>query len=227
VRTFCSAALAAGLGTLAAGLAAATALPSPASAQGRDRAGEFDFYVLSLSWSPTYCSTAARPDRMQCGGSRPHAFVVHGLWPQYERGFPSDCRVTGRNPTRAQVDAMLDVMPSPGLVRHEWRKHGTCSGLEPRSYFDAVRAAAGKVVIPEAYRAAVDSRDLSPADVERAFVEANPQLRPSMIAVSCKGRLMTEVRICMTKDLAFRPCAEVDRRSCRAARVTLPATEAR
>lgn len=194
----------------------------PALAQGR--AGDFDFYVLSLSWSPSYCGDAGpRADRMQCDGPKPFAFVTHGLWPQYERGFPSDCSVTGRNPTRAQVEEMLDLMPSPGLVRHEWRKHGTCSGLGPRGYFDKVRAAMEKVVIPEPYRTAERARDASPADVERAFVDANPRLRPAMIAVGCKGGDLSEVRICMTKELEFRPCAEVDRRACRADRVSLPA----
>lgn len=204
-------------------LAAALIVLSAVPALAQDRAGEFDFYVLSLSWSPSYCASAGSRAPMQCGVAKPFAFVTHGLWPQYERGFPSDCRVTGRNPTRAQVDDMLDLMPSPGLVRHEWRRHGTCSGLDPRGYFDQVRRATGKVAIPEPYRAADEARDVTPADVERAFIEANPRLRPSMIAVGCKDGDLSEVRICMTRDLEFRPCAEVDRRACRAGRVSLPA----
>ena len=204
---------------LAAALLVLSALPTLA----QDRAGEFDFYVLSLSWSPSYCATAGSRAPMQCDAAKPFAFVTHGLWPQYERGFPSDCRVTGRNPTRAQVDGMLDLTPSPGLVRHEWRKHGTCSGLDPRAYFDRVRRATEKVAIPDAYRAADQARDVTPADVERAFIEANPRLRPSMIAVGCKDGDLSEVRICMTRELEFRPCSEVDRRACRAARVSLPA----
>jgi ribonuclease T2 len=203
-------------------------LSAGVAAQGRDRAGDFDFYVLSLSWSPTYCATAGpRADAKQCGAAKPHAFVVHGLWPQYERGFPSDCRVTGRQPTRAQVDDMLDIMPSVGLVRHEWRKHGTCSGLDPRAYFETVRRAAAKVAIPDAYRDAGRDQELTPAEIERAFVDANPSLRPSMIAVGCREGMMNEVRVCMTRELAFRPCAEVDRRACRAPRLSVPAAKAR
>src|SRR5215212_5317363 len=61
----------------------------PAMAQdGRQNApGEFDFYVLSLSWSPSFCDAASergnsgRNQQAQCGG-RPFSFVVHGLWPQ-------------------------------------------------------------------------------------------------------------------------------------------------
>ena len=55
--------------------------------------GKFDYYVLALSWSPSYCQAAQEraPNRapdQQCSG-RPFSFVVHGLWPQYERGFPA------------------------------------------------------------------------------------------------------------------------------------------
>lgn len=211
----------------AAALLLLMAAPALAEAQWRggrsDRAGEFDFYVLALSWSPSYCAKSGDRSPMQCGGPKPFAFVTHGLWPQYERGFPSDCRVTGREPTRAQVDGILDLMPSPGLVRHEWRKHGTCSGLVPKDYFDTIRDATDKVKIPDAYRLAEQDRDISPAEIERAFIDANPGLRPAMIAVQCRDRALEEVRICMSRDLAFRPCAEVDRRACRSDTISMPA----
>src|SRR5690606_30212477 len=88
--------------------------------------GDFDFYVLSLSWSPSYCEAEGRSaDRSQCGTGRDFAFVVHGLWPQFERGFPEFCSTRGGEPDRASVDAMLDIVPSPSLVRYQWRKHGT------------------------------------------------------------------------------------------------------
>ena len=196
-------------------------------ARAQDRAGEFDFYVLALSWSPTYCASSGGRDEIQCGRDKRFAFVTHGLWPQYERSFPSDCRVTGRSPTRGQVDGMLDIMPSIGLVRHQWRKHGTCSGLDPRAYFDKVRVATEKVVIPPEFASADSARDVSPADVERAFIDANRGMKPSGIAVACTRGDLQEVRICMTRDLAFRPCAEVDRRACRAGRVDVPAAGSR
>ncbi|MBB3971580.1 ribonuclease T2 family protein [Hansschlegelia beijingensis] len=210
---------------LTAALAAAAALSCGAAQAQSDRPGDFDFYVLSLSWSPSYCAAkGSRADPVQCGSAAPRGFVVHGLWPQYERGFPGFCAVTGRNPTRAQVDGMLDLMPSPGLIRHQWRKHGTCSGLDPSSYFRQVRRAAEHVRVPPAFAAPDSPIETSPAAVEEAFVAANPSLRPSMIAVQCRGRLLNEVRVCMTKDLRFRPCAEVDRRACRSDRVVLPAS---
>ena len=80
-------------------------------------ADDFDFYVLSLSWSPTYCgSEAGRDDRQQCGSGRPYAFVVHGLWPQYERGWPEDCRLREKWVPEDIIDAMLDIMPSKKLI---------------------------------------------------------------------------------------------------------------
>ena len=95
--------------------------------------GRFDFYVLALSWSPSYCAASAEraPNRapdQQCGG-RPFAFVVHGLWPQYDKGFPSFCQVPAPRLFRGIVEANLDLMPSPRLIFHDWDRHGTCSGL--------------------------------------------------------------------------------------------------
>lgn len=183
-----------------------------------DQPGAFDFYVLSLSWSPTYCATRDRPDGRQCGGPRPFAFVVHGFWPQFERGFPEDCnRAAPRLPQR-QIDAMLDLMPSPGLVIHEWRKHGTCSGLPSAAYFDLVRAAREKVAIPPSYVDPSDYRMVSAAEVETAFLAANPGLRADMISVQCDRTRLREVRLCLNKDLSFRACPQVNGQSCPAGR---------
>jgi len=113
--------------------------------------GQFDYYVLSLSWSPSFCETATgNAHRQQCG-ARPFSFVVHGLWPQYERGFPESCLVPPPRLERNIMRSMLDLMPAPGLVYHEWDQHGTCSGLQPREYFAVVRRAREKVEIPEQY----------------------------------------------------------------------------
>ncbi len=55
----------------------------------QNAAGQFDFYVLALSWSPSYCEAAQERAPRQttdqrCAG-RPFSFGVHGLWPQYEQ----------------------------------------------------------------------------------------------------------------------------------------------
>ncbi len=204
-------------------LGLATLAPSLAAAQGRGRAGDFDFWVLSLSWSPSWCEATgdARRD-VQC--NRPFGFVVHGLWPQWENGFPSDCPTREPPPSPEVVRAMLDVMPSPGLVRHEWRTHGTCSSLSAESYFRVIRRVFAAITIPEAHRSPDRPRMVAPAEVERAFAAANRGLDGDEIAVLCDGRRLQEVRLCLNKDLSgFRRCPEVDRRACRLDRAFMPA----
>ena len=193
--------------------------------------GQFDFYVLALSWSPSYCEAAqARaPDRapnQQCGG-RPFAFVVHGLWPQYERGFPSYCQVPPPRLDHAVVGGMLDLMPSPRLIFHEWDQHGTCSGLSAHGYFDTVRKARAVVKIPPDYLELDRPSTVSPGEVAEAFVKANPGLSRAAMAISCDGKRLTEVRVCLGRDLSFHDCAEIARRTCRVGKIAMPAVRGR
>ncbi|MFC3207684.1 ribonuclease T2 family protein [Aquamicrobium soli] len=183
----------------------------------------FDFYVLSLSWSPSYCEAeGADANRQQCGTARPYAFVVHGLWPQFERGYPQDCATDQRNVPDRTLRGLFDIMPSAGLIRHEWKTHGSCSGLSQGDYFDVLRAARERVVIPAQFRRLDSYRTLSPNEAEAAFLEDNPGLPADGIAVTCDRRLLREVRICMTRQLAFRRCPEIDRRDCKRRTVVMP-----
>jgi ribonuclease T2 len=198
---------------------------APAQDRRQNQSGKFDFYVLSLSWSPSFCEATAergREARDQCG-VRPFSFVVHGFWPQYERGFPEFCQVPAPRLERSVMTSMLDLMPAPPLVFHEWEKHGTCSGLGERGYFETVRKARAVVKIPEAYLEVTRPTTVSPDEVEEQFVKSNPGLPRDAIAVTCDNRRLQEVRICMSKELGFRSCPEVDRRGiCRRDRVVMP-----
>ncbi len=197
-------------------------LPLPAQA---DQPGKFDFYVLSLSWSPTYCSQEGRKNANphQCDVREPFRFVVHGLWPQYERGFPESCPGRPERIDRRIAREMEDIMPSHSLVFHEWRKHGTCSGLDPEDYFALTRRAFEKITIPGAF-ARLDKRGkAAPATVEKAFRLANPGLDEDEMAVTCVRGELEEVRVCLTKDLQFRSCPSVDRAGCRAPSLSVPA----
>ena len=190
-----------------------------------DASGDFDFYVLSLSWSPTYCTEKGNgaTQEQQCTAKRPFAFVLHGLWPQNETGWPENC--TGDYPERIDsniADEMLDIMPSRSLVFHEWKKHGRCSGLSPENYFALSRKALAQVSIPDAFTNLASFKTVKPDDVEMAFKTANPKLQSNAIAVTCSNRYLREVRICMNKALSFRPCPEVDGQSCRAAKTIMP-----
>lgn len=194
-------------------------------------AGKFDYYALVLSWSPTHCSLPeSHDDTLQCNrndGKR-YAFVLHGLWPQYTKGWPQDCR-TPRRPfvPDAVINGMLDIMPSRGLIIHEYRKHGTCSGLDVSSYFQLARQLFKAIRIPEDYVNPLETLFVSPDDVKRALLRFNPGLRPDAIAVVCgrgnRARL-TEVRICIGKDGKPTACGsnEDERKLCSASEITVP-----
>jgi ribonuclease T2 len=154
-------------------LAVATlaSIAGSASAQdGRQNTpGEFDFYVLSLSWSPSFCEEASERGRgrsqgAQCGG-RPFSFVVHGLWPQYGHGYPEYCEQPSPWLDRNIMTSMLDLMPAPGLIFNEWKKHGTCSGLNGRAYFETIRKARAAVKIPEQYLQLSEAKTVAPAEI--------------------------------------------------------------
>jgi ribonuclease T2 len=204
----------------ALGLLAGTAL---AQDPGHDEPGQFDFYVLSLSWSPSFCDAVGDRGRRQAQcANRPYAFVVHGLWPQYERGFPQGCQVPPPALPHSIMTSMLDLMPAPQLIYHEWDEHGTCSGLEPGEYFDTVRKARAAVKVPAEYSDLTSALTVSPDDVTSAFVAANAGLTANSVVIECDKRRLREVRICLTKDLAFRECPNLARRTCRRAAVTMP-----
>jgi ribonuclease T2 len=203
---------------------------APAAAQGPREtrggpAGAFDFYVLALSWSPGFCELEGeRRGLEQCEPGRGLGFVVHGLWPQFERGYPTECGPAGRSPSRLAMEEAADVFPSQGLARHEWRKHGACSGKSPAEYFRDVRRARERVRVPDALAQPTDDLRMTPLALERAFADANPGLRPDMMSVSCRRGVLQEVRICLDRALdGFRTCPQVDHSGCRTGEITIRA----
>jgi ribonuclease T2 len=120
------------------------------------------------------------------------------------------------------IRSSLDLMPARALVLHEWREHGTCSGLASQAYFDSVRRARERISIPDSFVRLNSHTMVSPGEVEQAFLAANPGLTPDMISVTCDSRHLREVRICMSRDLEFRTCPEIDQRACRTPRVVMP-----
>ncbi len=188
------------------------------------RAADFDFYVLSLSWSPSWCATNRNSSNSrQCDPRENFGFIVHGLWPQNEHGYPQYCptRLSDRVPSQLGK-RYLDIIPSMGLIGHEWRKHGTCSGLDQTGYFAKVREAYELVQIPPVLETLAKGVSASPDAVEKAFIAANKGLPRDAIAVTCSGKMIEEVRICFDKSLNFRACAEVDRSACRLPNVKIP-----
>ncbi len=190
----------------------------PARAQ---TAGAFDYYLLSLSWSSAWCSlTGDARDDPQCDPGRGLTFIVHGLWPQYELGYPADCRTTQADPSRAETAAMADIMGGAGLAFYQWKKHGRCSGLSAQAYFKTLRRAYDALSIPPVFAKITSDLTLDASVIEDAFLESNPGLSPDQITVTCKSGLIQEVRLCLTRDLAPRTCGEDVIRDC-----TLPDAE--
>ncbi|MBN2977677.1 ribonuclease T2 family protein [Pseudomonas lactucae] len=182
--------------------------------------GAFDFYVLSLAWSPTFCLT--HPDNEQCSG-KGYGFVLHGLWPQYARGgWPASCDVQSRL-TREEMDKGATLFPTRALLKHEWAKHGTCSGLAPLVYLEKTDAALGVVVIPSQLQPFNTPASLPAREIEALFRESNPRLGSHGLAVICKGNVLSEVRVCLTKDLAFAGCPRSVKSQCRDGDIRIPA----
>jgi ribonuclease T2 len=170
--------------------------------------GEFDFYLLNLSWSPEFCATHS--DSPECG--RNLGFVVHGLWPQDANGdFPEHCS-DARGPANPQADT--DIIPTVSLVEHEWQTHGTCSGLAADDYFAEIHKAFAEVKVPANIGTGSDPDGVTPDALLARFAAANPSFPPGSLALSCGNNRLTAVEICLSKDLRPETCQGV--RSCRA-----------
>jgi ribonuclease T2 len=203
--------------------AAGSASARHRSHAGTGVSGDFAYYLLSLSWSPAFCLSS--PGAAECSGPRRYGFIVHGLWPQYEQGWPENCDVHRTVPDDV-VRGIADLMPARGLVYHEWAAHGSCSGLEPAEFFAQLRRAYARIVIPRELSSPAEAIEQSPAAIAGAFLQANPRLPPQSIEVTCTGQgtpRLREVHICLDRDLAPRACsAEVIRAACRAPQVIIP-----
>ena len=177
--------------------------------------GVFDYYLLTLSWSPEFCHSHA--DKPECRSGN-HGFVVHGLWPQYTDGYPENCST---KPGLSNPAEMADIMPDAGLVNHEWGTHGTCSGLDAESYFKLLRRAFTSVKVPGRFTAPRENFSISPQEVKNEFVQTNSNLRADELTVRCGNNYLTAVSLCLTKDL--KPMACQNLRDCRANVIRVPA----
>jgi ribonuclease T2 len=159
---------------------------------------DFDFYVMSLSWSPDFC--ASNDDPQQCSVGKKLGFVLHGLRPQYNRGYPADCS-TVKLPKDTQQQ-FPNLYPSTSLYTHEWDKHGTCSGMKPLEYLALSKSLKESISIPAAYRSPAKAFRTTVADLKAAFVKANVALSEDTLAVQCSGsgRFLQELRACFSRE---------------------------
>lgn len=181
-------------------------LTTSALAEG-EKAGEFDYYVLALSWSPNWCAIEGdAKGSPQCDPREDHGWILHGLWPQFHRGWPSFCRTSERAPSRGMTNDMADIMGTSGLAWHQWKKHGTCSGLSASGYFELSREAYERIERPQILRKLDKSVRLPAHLIEDVFLKENPGLSPEGLTVTCKQGYIQEARICLSKDLDPVPC---------------------
>lgn len=185
--------------------------------------GDFDYYLMALSWSPSYCLTHPN-ETDQCGGNG-FGFVLHGLWPQNRNGkWIQDCGADAW-PDPATIERALAFMPSRRLIEHEWQTHGACTGLEPNRYFDLADRAFAGVRIPPALTTPASPPALSAAEIVRGFVAVNPGLDERMLSVVCHDASeLVEVRVCLDKKtLAPQACSGRVRNTCRSGILKIPA----
>lgn len=177
-------------------------------------AGRFDYYLLALSWSPEFCHSHA--ENAQC--SKHLGFIVHGLWPEYTSGRgPQYCSTT---PGLKNPEQMLDIMPDLHLIAHEWTTHGTCSGLDPETYFGKLRKAFESIRIPAQFQKPAQQLTVSPGQVAQAFSQANLKLPVSSVAVTCPGNYLSGVEICLDKNLNAMACTTPS--PCKAKSIRVP-----
>jgi ribonuclease T2 len=185
-------------------IAAAIAAPSRAL----DDAG---YFLLALTWTPSWCLAGDDPDHPQCDPSRDLGFTLHGLWPQFEDGWPEFCDSDFADPSRRQTAAMADIMGTGDLAWYQWKKHGRCAGLPADAYFAASRRAYSALDLPQP-----DGPALTADALERAFIAANPALDRDALVVTCRDDRVQEVRLCLDRALAPRTCGpDVLRSACR------------
>ncbi len=193
----------------------------------QQQAGVFDYFVLSLSWSPSYCaSDAGQNDQSQCSPGRRFAFVVHGLWPQYQQGWPQNCVTDETWVSQYEIDAMMPIMPSKKLIIHEWKKHGSCAGVKQSDYFRAVRLLFEKVKIPARYLSPTADVITTPEQLVTDFVKTNKGLSADMLSVQCGNSRdqakLSELRVCVDRRGNFGACGGNEVRACRAKQLVLP-----
>jgi ribonuclease T2 len=200
--------------TLFSGVLQARSKRTHSSGSHTGQPGAFDYYVLALSWAPEFCYSHSYSPECQGGH---HGFIVHGLWPQYINGYPENCSTA---PGLANPASMLDIMPDPKLVEHEWATHGTCSGLDAEAYFQLIRQAFTQIHIPAKLSSPAQTLSMTPSQVKDEFLQSNPRLTREAITVSCGNNYLTAVSVCMTKTLEPMACQSL--RDCRANSIRVP-----
>ncbi len=178
---------------------AASKTPIASLTSSVDSMSSFDYFVLALLWSPDYCASNGGDDPQQCSIGKKLGFVLHGLWPQNNRGYPVNCST--QSMPQAVKNQYSGLYPNDALFDHEWEKHGTCTGLAPAAFLDLSRKVKNSVIIPAAYRSPETAFRTTVAQLRNEFAQANPTFKPAAFEVNCSGsgRYLKELYVCFSR----------------------------
>lgn len=189
-----------------------------------DIAKQSDSYVLALSWQPAFCES--HQDKAECGIQDPKAyqasnFTLHGLWPNKTQcgihyGYCGEvktkpdgfCNYPGLALGETAREPLGEVMPSVKagscLERHEWYKHGTCSGLTPDQYF-ALAARLTRQFNESGMAGFVDKHIGQEIKTQAFFDELDARLGTEAhkrVQLACQGRMLVDVTINLPNEIA-------------------------
>jgi ribonuclease T2 len=184
----------------------ALSLPPPVRADGPAFRTRIGGYTLALSWSPEYCRSHGRDpaNAVQCGGGAGRfGFIVHGLWPEAAKGRPPQWCATTPRPTLPSLRSNLCMTPSPGLLEHEWAKHGSCMASSPEGYYRVAATLWQSLRFPDMDRLSRDEA-LTAGTLRQELVTLNRGWRAEAIGLLANERgWLQEVRLCY--DRKFMP----------------------
>jgi ribonuclease T2 len=189
-------------------LCVTVSLQAQSSRRHSSQPGAFSYYMLVLSYAPDFCAEPGGPKNYrECGPGRRIGFVVHGLWPESGTGRgPEDCG-TVSPVSQAIIGMTLSYIPTESLIQHEWRTHGSCTGLDAASYFGFLRKARDLVRIPPDLDQPSQPLQLSQPDLDGRMAAANSSFPRDAFQLSCyRDDSLQEVRICFNKDLSPHSC---------------------
>jgi len=203
----------------------ATLTVTPLPSLPAETMSHFDYFILALSWSPDYCATSGGNDAQQCSLGKKLGFVLHGLWPQNNQGYPVNC--TTEKMPQSVKNQFVGLYPNDALFDHEWEKHGTCTGLTPTHFLTLSRQVMNSLVIPAAYRSPETPFRTTTQQLRNEFTQANPSINPAAFETNCSGsgRYFKELYVCFSRTGSPIACgAEVHKealKSCQAADFTV------
>ncbi len=165
---------------------------------GENRTAPVDYYMLSLSYSPSFCAATQRkygeiPANLQyqCNPKAHFGWVVHGLWPQNGSAkrisdHPRFCQGDLPPLPEKLIEQYLPISPGKKLLQGEWEKHGACAFRTASDYFYMEKALFNSLKLPP--------NKPNKRQLIAYLKQHNPQLKHVFIRVS-----RSEIHICYNK----------------------------